>query len=97
MVFGIDSLPGNPINVSNYVTLRPNRLVFVEDNYTTEATITVNTDRETFSPSSLANAAIFAIARFCHVLYLCCMQGLNPGQMPVTGLLKRLLGMTAAV
>ncbi|BDA50643.1 probable lysyl endopeptidase at N-terminal half [Coccomyxa sp. Obi] len=45
VVFGINSLPGNPVNVSNYVTIRPNRLVFVEDNYTTEATITVNTDR----------------------------------------------------
>ncbi len=51
MVFAIDSLPGNPVNVSEYVTIRPNRLVFVEANYTTEAILTVNTDSAVFPPS----------------------------------------------
>lgn len=80
MVFGIDSLPGNPVNVSNYVTIRPDRLVFVEANYTTEATLTVNTDSAAFSPSCSENL-IFQICfsdftfqnskfRFCHVLVL---------------------------
>lgn len=44
--FSINSLPGNPINVSSYVTLRPNRLIFTPQNYSSEATITVNSQRE---------------------------------------------------
>ncbi len=44
--FSIESLPGNPINVSEYVTLRPNRLIFTPQNYSSEATITVNSQRE---------------------------------------------------
>ena len=41
--FNINSLPGNPVNVSDYITIQPNRIIFTEQNYSSEANIAVDT------------------------------------------------------
>ena len=41
--FNINSLPGNPVNVSDYITIQPNRIIFTAQNYSSEANIAVDT------------------------------------------------------
>ncbi|KAK9917572.1 hypothetical protein WJX75_005898 [Coccomyxa subellipsoidea] len=43
--FNINSLPGNPVNVSDYITIQPNRIIFTAQNYSSEANIAVDTAR----------------------------------------------------
>ncbi len=41
--FAINSLPGNPVNVTDYIHIQPNRITFTSQNYSSEGTINVDT------------------------------------------------------
>ncbi|EIE20478.1 trypsin-like serine protease [Coccomyxa subellipsoidea C-169] len=43
--FAINSLPGNPVNVTDYIHIQPNRITFTSQNYSSEGTINVDTTR----------------------------------------------------